>query len=66
MQLLRQHVLGKEPLRTQSAGTSLLKQDKQQPLQVRVVCCVLLPVALGSRENSLLWEELGERSATEW
>ncbi|XP_040421898.1 myomegalin-like isoform X2 [Cygnus olor] len=33
LQLLRQHVLGKEPLRTQSAGTSLLKQDKQQPLQ---------------------------------
>lgn len=68
LQLLRQHLLGKEPLRTQSAGTSLLKQDKQ-PLQVRVVCCVLLcfffflPVA---RESSLLWEELGERSATEW
>ncbi|XP_035393226.1 myomegalin isoform X4 [Cygnus atratus] len=33
LQLLRQHVLGKEPFRTQSAGTSLLKQDKQQPLQ---------------------------------
>ncbi|XP_047936204.2 myomegalin isoform X2 [Anser cygnoides] len=33
LQILRQHVLGKEPLRTQSAGTSLLKQDKQQPLQ---------------------------------
>ncbi|XP_071897792.1 myomegalin isoform X3 [Anas platyrhynchos] len=32
LQLLRQHLLGKEPLRTQSAGTSLLKQDKQ-PLQ---------------------------------
>uniref|UniRef100_A0A8B9TIK0 Short myomegalin-like EB1 binding protein N-terminal domain-containing protein n=1 Tax=Anas platyrhynchos TaxID=8839 RepID=A0A8B9TIK0_ANAPL len=32
LQLLRQHLLGKEPLRTQSAGSSLLKQDKQ-PLQ---------------------------------
>lgn len=54
LQLLRQHLLGKEPLRTQSAGTSLLKQDKQ-PLQVRVCCvfCFFLPVA-------------PERCATEW
>ncbi|XP_061201452.1 myomegalin isoform X1 [Neopsephotus bourkii] len=32
LQLLRQHVLGKEPVGTQSAGASLLKQDKQ-PIQ---------------------------------
>uniref|UniRef100_A0A8C0B4G2 CDK5 regulatory subunit-associated protein 2/Myomegalin coiled coil domain-containing protein n=1 Tax=Buteo japonicus TaxID=224669 RepID=A0A8C0B4G2_9AVES len=29
LQILRQHVLGKEPVGTQSAGTRLLKQDKQ-------------------------------------
>lgn len=65
LQLLRQHLLGKEPLRTQSAGTSLLKQDKQ-PLQVRVCCVFLFFFACGSRENLLLWEKLGERRATEW
>ncbi|KAM6078568.1 LOW QUALITY PROTEIN: myomegalin-like [Theristicus caerulescens] len=32
LQLLRQHVLGKEPVVTQSAGARLLKQDKQ-PIQ---------------------------------
>ncbi|XP_074894512.1 myomegalin isoform X5 [Buteo buteo] len=32
LQILRQHVLGKEPVGTQSAGTRLLKQDKQ-PIQ---------------------------------
>ncbi|XP_075364184.1 myomegalin isoform X4 [Mycteria americana] len=32
LQLLRQHVLGKEPVVTQLAGASLLKQDKQ-PIQ---------------------------------
>lgn len=48
LQLLRQHLLGKEPLRTQSAGTSLLKQDKQ-PLQVSVLCFLFF-FACGSRE----------------
>ncbi|XP_049665351.1 myomegalin isoform X1 [Accipiter gentilis] len=32
LQILRQHVLGKEPVGTQSSGTRLLKQDKQ-PIQ---------------------------------
>ncbi|XP_009998213.1 PREDICTED: myomegalin-like [Chaetura pelagica] len=32
LQLLRQHLLGKEPVGTQSAGARLLKQDKQ-PIQ---------------------------------
>ncbi|XP_065599856.1 myomegalin isoform X2 [Cyrtonyx montezumae] len=33
LQLLRQHVLRKEPVGIQATGTSLLKQDKQQPVQ---------------------------------
>ncbi|XP_062438076.1 myomegalin isoform X2 [Rhea pennata] len=33
LQLLRQHVSGKEPVGTQSAGARLLKQDEQQPIQ---------------------------------
>lgn len=36
LQLLRQHVLGKESVGTQLAGARLLKQDKQ-PIQVRIV-----------------------------
>uniref|UniRef100_A0A6G1RH91 Uncharacterized protein n=1 Tax=Hypotaenidia okinawae TaxID=2861861 RepID=A0A6G1RH91_9GRUI len=35
LQLLRQHVLGKEPLGTQLAGAALVKQDKQ-PIQEMV------------------------------
>lgn len=46
LQLLRQHVLRKKPVGIQATGTSLLKQDKQQPVQVRVTYCVL-PVFLG-------------------
>ncbi|XP_010158093.1 PREDICTED: myomegalin-like [Eurypyga helias] len=41
LQLLRQHVLGKEPVGTQLAGVSLLKQDRQ-PLQE------ILPGACGA------------------
>ena len=33
LQLLRQHVLRKEPVGIQAPGTGLLKQDKQQPVQ---------------------------------
>uniref|UniRef100_A0A8C0VQA1 Myomegalin-like n=1 Tax=Cyanistes caeruleus TaxID=156563 RepID=A0A8C0VQA1_CYACU len=41
LQLLRQHVLGKDPVGTQSAGARPLKQDKQ-PRQVRIMHCVAL------------------------
>uniref|UniRef100_A0A8B9EAK4 CDK5 regulatory subunit-associated protein 2/Myomegalin coiled coil domain-containing protein n=1 Tax=Anser cygnoides TaxID=8845 RepID=A0A8B9EAK4_ANSCY len=54
LQILRQHVLGKEPLRTQSAGTSLLKQDKQQPLQVRVVSVFALTASPAELEKDLV------------
>lgn len=50
LQLLRQHLLGKEPLVTKLAGARLLKKDKQ-PIQVRIVCCVSLPVGWGSGKN---------------
>ncbi|XP_068808071.1 myomegalin isoform X3 [Struthio camelus] len=33
LQVLRQHVSGKEPVGTQSAGAGLSKQDEQQPIQ---------------------------------
>lgn len=36
LQLLRQHVLGKDLVGTQSAGARPLKQDKQ-PIQVRIM-----------------------------
>lgn len=61
LQILRQHVLGKEPVGTQSSGTRLLKQDKQ-PIQVRIMHCVSLPVA------SVLQRELiaAEGNGREW
>uniref|UniRef100_A0A8C4V049 Phosphodiesterase 4D interacting protein n=1 Tax=Falco tinnunculus TaxID=100819 RepID=A0A8C4V049_FALTI len=43
LQLLRQHMLGKEPVGMQSVGARLSKQDKQ-PVQVRIMPCVSLPV----------------------
>uniref|UniRef100_A0A8C3JIV1 Short myomegalin-like EB1 binding protein N-terminal domain-containing protein n=1 Tax=Calidris pygmaea TaxID=425635 RepID=A0A8C3JIV1_9CHAR len=46
LQLLRQHVLGKESIGTRLAGARLLKNDKQ-PIQVRTVHCISLPVASG-------------------
>lgn len=62
LQLLRQHVLGKEPGGTQSAGARLLKQDKQ-PIQVRIVPCVPLPVASGLQRGLEPQKETGERGA---
>lgn len=50
LQLLRQHVLRKEPVGIEAPGTALLKQDRQQPVQVRVTYSVL-PAVLG------LWRE---------
>uniref|UniRef100_A0A803YHU2 Short myomegalin-like EB1 binding protein N-terminal domain-containing protein n=1 Tax=Meleagris gallopavo TaxID=9103 RepID=A0A803YHU2_MELGA len=58
LQLLRQHVLRKEPVGIQAPGTGLLKQDKQQPVQVRVMYSVL-PVVLGlQREPAELEKDL--------
>ncbi|XP_075012751.1 myomegalin isoform X4 [Calonectris borealis] len=39
LQLLRQHVLGKEPVATQSAGARLLKQDKQPIREILQSAC---------------------------
>lgn len=52
LQLLRQHVLRKEPVGIQAPGTGLLKQDKQQPVQVRVMYSVL-PVVLGLQRERI-------------
>lgn len=55
LQLLRQHLLGKGLIGTQSAGTRPLKQDKQ-PIQVRIMHCVSLSVALGLRKELIATE----------
>lgn len=62
LQLLRQHVSGKEPVRTQSAGASLLKQDKQ-PIKVRIVHCVFSPVTSGLQRELIAPEEMVEGGA---
>lgn len=65
LQLLRQHVLGKDPVGTQSAGARLLKQDKQ-PIQVRIMHCVSLPLALGLQKELIATEvNRREKSTTE-
>ncbi|KAM9280114.1 myomegalin [Cariama cristata] len=45
LQLLRQHVLGKEPVGTQSAGARLLKQDKQPIQEILQRACGATAVA---------------------
>lgn len=55
LQLLRQHVLGKDPAGTQPAGARPLKQDKQ-PIQVRIMLRVSLPVALGLQKELIATE----------
>uniref|UniRef100_A0A8U8BH95 CDK5 regulatory subunit-associated protein 2/Myomegalin coiled coil domain-containing protein n=1 Tax=Geospiza parvula TaxID=87175 RepID=A0A8U8BH95_GEOPR len=57
LQLLRQHMVGKDPVGTQSAGARPLKQDKQ-PIQVRIMHCVSLPVALGLQKELILEKDL--------
>lgn len=65
LQLLRQHVLGKESVGTQATGARLLKQDKQ-PVQVRIVRGVSLPVALGLQREVMATGGNGrERNTTE-
>lgn len=55
LQLLRQHLLGKDPVGTQSAGARPLKQDKQS-IQVRIMHSVFLPVALGLQKELIAAE----------
>lgn len=65
LQLLRQHMLGKEPVGTQSPGARPLKQDKQ-PIQVRIRHCVSLPEALGLQKELVAAEgNRREKSTTE-
>lgn len=65
LQLLRQHVSGKEPVGTQSSGGRLLKQDRQ-PVQVRIVHGVSLPLASRLQRELIATEGNGrEQSTTE-
>ncbi|XP_050757109.1 myomegalin isoform X4 [Gymnogyps californianus] len=52
LQLLRQHVLGKEPVGTQSAGARLLKQDKQPVQEVLQRACGATAVARSPQGDS--------------
>lgn len=63
LQLIRQRVLGKEPVGTQSAGARLLKQDKQ-PIQVRIKHCISLPVALGLQRELMVTGGNGREGST--
>uniref|UniRef100_A0A8C9UHT3 Short myomegalin-like EB1 binding protein N-terminal domain-containing protein n=1 Tax=Serinus canaria TaxID=9135 RepID=A0A8C9UHT3_SERCA len=49
LQLLRQHVLGKDLVGTQSAGARPLKQDKQ-PIQVRIINQAVFAVTMSAAE----------------
>lgn len=65
LQLLRQHMLGKDPVGTQSPGARPLKQDKQ-PIQVRIMHCLSLSVALGLQKELIATEgNQREKSTTE-
>lgn len=65
LQLLRQRMLGKGPVGSQSAGARPLKQDKQ-PIQVRIMPCVSLSVALGLQKELIATEgNRREKSTTE-
>ncbi|XP_072198832.1 myomegalin isoform X2 [Excalfactoria chinensis] len=59
LQLLRQHVLRKEPVGIQATGTSLLKQDKQQPVQevMQRACGAAALAGPPQEDNSCLTEE---------
>ncbi|XP_015724854.1 myomegalin-like isoform X2 [Coturnix japonica] len=59
LQLLRQHVLRKEPVGIQATGTSLLKQDKQQPVQeiLQRACGAAALAGPPQQDNSCLTEE---------
>lgn len=63
LQLLRQQVLGKESVGTQSAGARLLKNDKQ-PIQVRIVHCIALPVSSGLQRELMATGGNGREGST--
>ncbi|KAM7046562.1 myomegalin isoform 6-T6 [Acridotheres tristis] len=52
LQLLRQHVLGKEPPRTQSAGARPLKQDKQPVQEILQRACGATVISGSPQEDS--------------
>ncbi|KAM6066210.1 myomegalin isoform 2-T2 [Chlamydotis macqueenii] len=52
LQLLRQHVLGKEPVGTQSVGARLLKQDKQPIQEIQQRACGAAAIAGSPQRDS--------------
>ncbi|XP_021260430.1 myomegalin-like isoform X9 [Numida meleagris] len=58
LQLLRQYVLRKEPVGIQATGTSLLKQDRQQPVQeiLQRACGTAALAGPPQEDNSCLTE----------
>ncbi|XP_074762928.1 myomegalin isoform X4 [Athene noctua] len=65
LQLLRQHVLGKEPVGTQLDGARLLKQDKQPIQEVLQRVCGTTAIARPPQEDSSCRTEGATVSAAE-
>ncbi|KAM9543323.1 myomegalin [Guaruba guarouba] len=65
LHLLRQHMLGKEPVGTQSAGASLLKQDRQPIQEILQGACGATATAGPPQGDSSCRTEGGESSAAE-
>nr|XP_030135605.3 myomegalin isoform X2 [Taeniopygia guttata] len=65
LQLLRQHVLGKDPVGTQSAGARPLKQDKQPIQEIMQRACGATAIAGSLQEDSSCRTEGVTMSAAE-
>ncbi|XP_052656525.1 myomegalin-like isoform X5 [Harpia harpyja] len=65
LQILRQHVLGKEPVGNQSAGTRLLKQDKQPIQEILQRACGATAIARPPQGDSSCRTEGVTTSAAE-
>ncbi|XP_014113030.1 PREDICTED: myomegalin-like [Pseudopodoces humilis] len=65
LQLLRQHVLGKDPVGTQSAGARPLKQDKQPIQEILQRACGATVIAGSPQEDSSCRTEGVTMSAAE-
>ncbi|XP_021401602.2 myomegalin isoform X1 [Lonchura striata] len=65
VQLLRQHVLGKDPVETQSAGARPLKQDKQPIQEIIQRACGATAIAGSLQEDSSCRTEGVTMSAAE-
>ncbi|XP_064003297.1 myomegalin isoform X2 [Pogoniulus pusillus] len=65
LQLLRQHVSGKEPVGTQSSGGRLLKQDRQPVQEVLQRACGATAVSKPPQGDSSCGTEGGTMSAAE-